>query len=123
MEQVVDRNTFISSFKSNIVNRAPRAFMLFLALLLAGNVALAPRGLGYQLLLVAQLTVYVVAALGLLSLRFREMRLGGIPFYFVMSNAAMAVGLLKGLFNLQPVTWAQAERTRTGRHQKSPTPQ
>ena len=31
-------------------------------------------------------------------------------FYFVMSHVAMTVGLAKGLFNLQRVTWTQADR-------------
>ena len=31
-------------------------------------------------------------------------------------------GLLKGLLNLQPVTWARAERTRTDRQQQTLTP-
>jgi len=52
-----------------------------------------------------------VAAAGILSFRFRETRIGGIPFYFVMSHVAMTVGLIKGLLNLQPVTWNRTERT------------
>ena len=41
----------------------------------------------------------------------RRTALGGIPFYFVMSHVAMAIGLVKGLFNLQRVTWKKADRT------------
>ena len=34
MEQAVDRNSFIYNFKRNIVNRAPKAFLLFIVLVL-----------------------------------------------------------------------------------------
>ena len=99
---------------------------LWLAVLLAANAALLGAGLFYQLTMAAQAAVYLAAVLATLSVRFRNSRIGGIPFYFVMSNAAMAVGLIKGLFDLQPVTWAQAERTGTdqpqdaGRQQSEP---
>jgi len=91
---------------------------VLLLLLLAANVALLPVAVFYQITLAVQLAVYLLAALGLVSVRFRKTPLGGIPFYFVMSNAAMVVGLFKGLFNLQPVTWVRAERTRTRRKEQ-----
>jgi len=84
---------------------------LWLAVLLIANIALAPVNVFYQAVLAAQLLVYLSAAAATVSIRWRETRFGGIPFYFVMSNLALAVGLAKGLLNRQKVTWDQAERT------------
>ena len=83
----------------------------FLVMLFVSNILLTPTHLFYQITLGGQCALYLMAAGGLVSLRFRRIRLGGITFYFVMSNVAMAVGLVKGLFNRQPVTWQQADRT------------
>jgi cellulose synthase/poly-beta-1,6-N-acetylglucosamine synthase-like glycosyltransferase len=81
-----------------------------LLLLLLANVLLVGQGLGFRLALATQGAVYLLAAGASLSVRFRRTALGGVPFYFVMSHVAMGVGLVKGLFNRQPVTWAQADR-------------
>ncbi len=91
----------------------------FLVVLFVSNALLAPAHLFYQATLVGQCVLYFMAAGGLVSLRFRRTRIGGIAFYFVMSNVAMAVGLVKGLFNRQPVTWQQADRTAV--QEKTPT--
>jgi len=85
---------------------------LWLGVLLLGNIALARVNVLYQITLATQLLTYLMAGLAAISVRFRQTKLGGIPFYFTMSNLAMAVGLVRGLFNRQPVTWEQAQRTR-----------
>jgi len=84
---------------------------LWLILLLTANVASWPTHSFYRATLVAQLAFYLAALAGCLSLRLRAMKLGGIPFYFVLSHVAMVVGTVTGLFNRQKVTWQQAERT------------
>ena len=84
---------------------------VWLVLLLVSSVVLWNAGVIYRAALLAQLLLYGLAAVGSLSLRFRETRIAGIPFYFVMSHVAMAVGLIKGLLNLQRVTWNRTERT------------
>jgi cellulose synthase/poly-beta-1,6-N-acetylglucosamine synthase-like glycosyltransferase len=81
-----------------------------LLLWLGANIVLAPTALFYLATLLGQLAVYAAAALAALFLPFRATRCGGICFYFVMSNIALAVGLVKGLLDLQPVTWVQASR-------------
>lgn len=84
-----------------------------LPLLLLSNGLLWNAGVGYRVALGGQVFVYALAAAGMLSLRIRQTQPGGVAFYFVMSHAAMSVGLLKGALNRQRVTWAKAER---GRH-------
>lgn len=81
-----------------------------LACLMVSSVVLFPTALVYQLASYLQAAVYGTALMATGSLRMRQTRLGGVTFYFVMSNVAMAVGFFKGVFNLQPVTWALAER-------------
>jgi cellulose synthase/poly-beta-1,6-N-acetylglucosamine synthase-like glycosyltransferase len=83
---------------------------VWLMLLLVSNSLLWNAGLFFQVSLAGQLVVYSLAAIALASVRFRSTPLGGVPFYFVMSNVAMAIGLLKGLLNRQPVTWVKADR-------------
>jgi hypothetical protein len=68
------------------------------------------QGLIYQIAFYAQLAFYVAAALAAVSVSLRATRLGGVAFYFVMSHVAMAEGLVRGLFNLQKVTWSKADR-------------
>jgi len=85
---------------------------IWLVVLLLGNVLLWSVNAFYQITLAAQLGVYLSAGLAAIWLRYRETRLGGIPFYFAMSNLAMGVGLVRGLLNRQPVTWEQARRSR-----------
>jgi cellulose synthase/poly-beta-1,6-N-acetylglucosamine synthase-like glycosyltransferase len=103
-----------------ISHKALRWMMPWLLLtLLVSNVLLAPTHWFYQWTLAGQGVVYLSAIAGLVSLRFRLTRVGGITFYFVMSNVAMAVGLLKGIVNRQPVMWQQADRTAM--QQPSPT--
>lgn len=83
---------------------------VWLVALLVANIQLWNEGSLYQAAAVGQTVGYLGAMLGAISDAFRRTRLGGIPFYFVMSHLAMAVGVVKGLFNLQPVVWARTER-------------
>jgi cellulose synthase/poly-beta-1,6-N-acetylglucosamine synthase-like glycosyltransferase len=83
---------------------------VWLVLVLASSVALWNAGTVYLATAAFQGAFYLLAAAATISIPFRRTRLGGIPFYFAMSHAAMAVGLVKGLFNLQRVTWQRTER-------------
>ncbi len=83
----------------------------FLLILLATNVALWPAGPIYQGLLTAQLAAYTLALAAAVYTPLRATRLTGVVFYFVMSQLALALGVIRGLLNLQKVTWAQAERS------------
>ena len=87
---------------------------IFLLVLLVASVMLAGTSSFYSLSLIGQAALYLVATIATLSVWFRQTRLGGIAFYFVMSNLALAVGLVKGLLRLQPVTWAQPARPSKG---------
>ncbi|OYP33016.1 glycosyltransferase family 2 protein [Rhodopirellula sp. MGV] len=84
---------------------------VFLIALYVSNLFLVSEHWFYTFSLAAQTSIYVIALLATWSLRFRSTRLGGVPFYFTMSNLAMLVGISKGIFNLQPVTWVQADRS------------
>jgi len=95
---------------------------LLLVLLLGSNVMLWQAGWFYRTLLLGQVAFYLVAAVGTASVRFRKSRIGGIPFYFVMSHVAMAVGIVKGVANRQRVTWVQADRREAALPDESPVP-
>jgi len=84
-----------------------------LVCLLVSNIAVASVHWVYQVSLGLQIALYVIAAAATVSLRFRESKLGGIPFYFVMSYIAMVVGMFHGLLNRQQVKWKQADRMPT----------
>ncbi len=81
-----------------------------IALLLA-NACLWSQGVIYQITLVAQILFYLVAALAAVSIHVRRTRIGGVAFYFTMSQIAMAVGILKGLFRKQSGRWKRTART------------
>jgi cellulose synthase/poly-beta-1,6-N-acetylglucosamine synthase-like glycosyltransferase len=80
-------------------------FVLFVA-----NLCLWNSGTFYQLALLAQFAVGLLAVIAWRSVKFRETPWGGIPFYFVMSHVAMALGTVLGIFNRQRVTWNKTPR-------------
>lgn len=80
--------------------------------LLVSSAMLQNAGAFYRVAFLGQGTVYLAALLGLLSIRFRETRWGGVPFYFVLSNIGIAAGWARGALGLQQVTWAKAERSK-----------
>jgi cellulose synthase/poly-beta-1,6-N-acetylglucosamine synthase-like glycosyltransferase len=81
-----------------------------LAAALAANVALCTTSAFYAWLLGLQAACWLAALAGAVSTRFRATRLGGVVFYFALSQAAIGVGLVKGVFNRQKVTWTKADR-------------
>jgi len=84
--------------------------VLLIALLVA-NAALWNSGMWYRIAFCGQITFYLLGLAGTLAVPIRETRIGGIIFYFVMSHAAMTVGIAKGLFNRQSAAWNRTERT------------
>lgn len=86
---------------------------LWLILLLVASACLWNVHLAYRIVFLAQAAVYLIAAAATFSLWLRQTRIGGVCFYVVMSHVAMAVGLVKGIFNRQKVTWAKADRQQT----------
>jgi len=83
---------------------------VWLLILLLSSVALARESTVYRVALGGQLLMYLLAGLASLFLRFRNTRIGGITFYFVMSHVAMAVGLVMGLLNRQQAAWRRTSR-------------
>jgi cellulose synthase/poly-beta-1,6-N-acetylglucosamine synthase-like glycosyltransferase len=81
-----------------------------LGIVFIGSLLLWNAGAIYRIALIAQLAVGLLAVGAWVSVPFRETRVGGVPFYFVMSHVAMALGTVLGIFNRQRVTW-----TKTGR--------
>ncbi|MGC1275476.1 MAG: glycosyltransferase, partial [Planctomycetaceae bacterium] len=79
--------------------------------LFIASLVLAGRGTLYEIALVAQAITGAIAAAAAISFRFRRTTLGGVPFYFVLSNLAMMVGHAKGLFDRQSVAWDRTERS------------
>lgn len=86
---------------------------IFLILLFVASAALWRDGILYQIAFGLQLAFYLLGLAGTFWLKLRETRIGGIIFYFLMSHAAMAVGIGKGLFNRQPAAWTRTERTHS----------
>ena len=90
---------------------------MFLAILLAGNVAAvgaAPAGgwrwSTYVGLLALQGLCYAMAILGDLLTRRRLPRTICLPYYFCLGNAATVAGFFRWLLRRQPVTWSHADR-------------
>lgn len=80
--------------------------------LLATSFLLAGRAAIYDVALVAQALVASIAFAATISARFRRTTLGGVPFYFMLSNVAMVLGHAKGLFDRQSVAWSRTERVQ-----------
>lgn len=95
---------------------------LWLSLLFVASACLWSAHGWYRLSLYAQAAVYTAALAATASRSFRRMPLGGVPFFFVMSQVAMAVGLGRGLLNRQQVTWTKADRGRSSVHSPSELP-
>ncbi len=92
---------------------------VWLVSLFVAAVVLYPESMLYKTATALQLAFYAIAGIATVSLGFRSTRLGGIVFYFVMSHVAIADGLVRGLFNRQKVTWAQAQRNSDTQHQEA----
>jgi cellulose synthase/poly-beta-1,6-N-acetylglucosamine synthase-like glycosyltransferase len=85
---------------------------LFLPLILLSSVYLAIQGLGfYQMMFVAQVAFYLLAALGY-ALRDRKIGIKGffVPYYFVVMNLSVYAGLVRLLRGRQSVVWEKAKR-------------
>ncbi|HUG90532.1 MAG TPA: glycosyltransferase family 2 protein [Planctomycetaceae bacterium] len=87
---------------------------VWLLALVVSSAALWQAGWVFRIAACGQAAFYALAAAAAASRRLRETRAGGIAFYFTLSHIGMAVGLLRGLFNLQPVTWRRTERGAEG---------
>lgn len=55
--------------------------------------------------------VLSLALIGAISLRFRRLALFGVPFYFVMTQAGMAIGMLRGFAGQANPVWHRTPRT------------
>jgi len=82
---------------------------LLLALLIL-NGALLRQGHTYSFVMGIQLAFYGLAALGALSGTLRRTTLFGVPFYFALGNAAIAVGTFRGLLRRETATWTPVAR-------------
>jgi biofilm PGA synthesis N-glycosyltransferase PgaC len=85
---------------------------LFLPLILISSLYLAIQGIGfYQMMFVAQVAFYLLAALGY-ALRDRKIGIKGffVPYYFVVMNLSVYAGLVRLLRGRQSVVWEKAKR-------------
>ena len=85
---------------------------VLLVVLLVCNLVLLNRGGWYQALFVTQVIAYGGMLVAWMIPAVRRTFLGATLFYFGMSQVAMGLGLVRGLFNLQPVHWERGERAR-----------
>jgi cellulose synthase/poly-beta-1,6-N-acetylglucosamine synthase-like glycosyltransferase len=82
----------------------------FLLLVLLSSIILAQEPI-YLLALLAQTFFYAIAVgYGANILGLRRVRGSGIPYYFCLVNGAALVGLWKGLWGTQKVTWQRTTR-------------
>ena len=78
---------------------------LFLLTALVANIALAAQG-QYVVLLLLQLTALAVGAVGFMELRvLRKSRLLTQPYYFLLTNVASAISLVRFAKGEKVVTW------------------
>jgi cellulose synthase/poly-beta-1,6-N-acetylglucosamine synthase-like glycosyltransferase len=87
-----------------------------LLLLLVSSGWLWSAGPLYKVILGVQLAFYVIAVAALVSPRLRNTRIGGVPFYFTMSHAAMLIGLVKGLITRPSGVWTRTPRIASGEY-------
>jgi hypothetical protein len=64
----------------------------------------------YWSMMLVLLIIAILAILGAVSLRLRRIALFAVPFYFTMSQIAMAYGMCKGLFGHPDARWERTQR-------------
>jgi cellulose synthase/poly-beta-1,6-N-acetylglucosamine synthase-like glycosyltransferase len=93
---------------------------VFLTVLLAATIALAPRSPGFAAFLGVQAACYAAAFAGWrMRGRTRVPRVIYIPFYFVMVNHAALVAFIRFATGGRQVVWEKAESTRFDRRAES----
>lgn len=86
-------------------------FLLIIALLLNIIIVLYHHQLIYQVLLVAQLLLYVLALTGwLFERREIKIKLLFVPFYFCLMNYAVIMGIIRFFSQKQSVVWEKVKR-------------
>lgn len=86
-------------------------FLLIIALLLNIIIVLYHHQLIYQVLLVAQLLLYVLALTGwLFERREIKIKLFFVPFYFYLMNYAVIMGIIRYFSQKQSVVWEKVKR-------------
>ncbi len=86
-------------------------FLLIIALLLNIIIVLYHHQLIYQVLLVAQLLLYVLALTGwLFERREIKIKLFFVPFYFCLMNYAVIMGIIRYFSQKQSVVWEKVKR-------------
>jgi len=88
--------------------------LLFLVLLIT-NSLLLEKDNTYRYIFFIQISGIVAILMTWFIAKLRQTSLGGILFYFGVSQAAMAVGLIRGILDLQPVQWEKSTRANENR--------
>lgn len=83
---------------------------VLLVVLLISNLALLTRQSWYAIAFALQVLLYVSILTVYFFPRLRKSRLGGILFYWGLSQLGIAVGLGRGLLNRQPPQWEKGLR-------------
>ncbi len=73
----------------------------------------------FMSLLIGAGAVVVLAAVGALSMRLRQLWLISVSFYFVMSQVAMGIGFTQGLVKRQNAMWEPTARSKAGAVQEN----
>ncbi len=80
-----------------------------LILLFMANLALLGTPI-YQVFFLGQVIFYALAVVGLFT-NIEAKGVFALPYYFCLVNLAALLGIIRGLADLQPVTWEKLERT------------
>lgn len=86
---------------------------ILLLVLFVCNAMLIGENQLFNVMFTAQLIVCSLIASAYLIRSLRKTMLGGVLFYFGLSQTAMAAGIIKGIFNLQPAQWVKGDRGST----------
>ena len=84
---------------------------VFMLIAFVANAFLLGTSLFWDVLFAAQCLFYFFSLLRGLT-NWKILRLFNIPFFFCMTNYAALIGIFKGLFGIQKVTWKKADREK-----------
>ncbi|TWU54497.1 Poly-beta-1,6-N-acetyl-D-glucosamine synthase [Rubripirellula tenax] len=83
-----------------------------IALMLASSAALATTHWFYSVILMTEVILLAIAVILVVKPSLRSTNLGGVIFFFALSQVAIAIGLFKGVFNRQPPQWEKGQRVK-----------
>lgn len=107
-------NNFVLTFQyisHRVLRWTITPFLMVLAFVLNGVIAVTDNSIMYRLLFAAQVLFYGMALLGwLMERRQVKVKIFFIPYYFCMMNYAVAAGIRRYFLKQQSVAWEKSKR-------------